>query len=115
MKQEVVIIDGEPKHVYANGKDLKNGFTRWVLEEWDNPTGLRDEPQYAAINVKGTDSIRVIIEIDTKKSKLDKGLIVPASAPIPVVIPIRYGKDKLEGIRYTTFRKLITHETTKDL
>ena len=115
MKEEVVIINGEPQNVYVNDKDLENGFTDWVMKQWDNPTGIHREPQYAAINVKGTDSIRVIIAIDSKESKLDKGLIVPASTPIPVIIPIRYGKDRLEGIRYTTFRKLITHKTTDDL
>lgn len=31
---------------------------------------------------------------------------------MPVTMPIRFGKDKLEGIRYTTFRKLVTHKTT---
>jgi hypothetical protein len=114
MKEEVVIINGEPHAVYVNGKDEENGFTHWVMKQWDNPTGIDREPQYAAINVKGTDSIGVIIEIDSKKSKLDKGLIVQKRV-IPVCIPIRYGKDKLEGIRYTTFRKLITHKNTDDL
>jgi hypothetical protein len=115
MREEVVIINGEPQNVYVNCRDLENGFTDWIMKQWDNPTGIHREPQYAAINVKGTDSIRVIIEIDSKESKLHKGLIVPASTPIPVIIPIRYGKDRLERIRYTTFRKLITHKTTDDL
>lgn len=67
--------------------------------------------------VKTTDSIRAIIEIDYEKSKLKQtpALIVPVGSPIPVNIPIRFGNDKLEGIRYTTFRKLITHKTTDDL
>jgi hypothetical protein len=114
MKEEVVIISGEPKNVYENGKDLTNGYTKWVYKQWDNPTAILREPQYAAIYVKGTQSIRVIIEID-KKSELEKGLINPVGSPIPVDIPIRFGDDKLEGIRYTTFRKLITHESTDDL
>lgn len=114
MKEEVVIISGEPENVYQNGKDLTNGFTKWVYEKWQNPIAMIREPQYAAIHVKGTQSIRVIIEID-KKSKLEKGLIITQGSPIPVDIPVRYGKDKLEGIRYTTFKKLITHESTDSL
>jgi hypothetical protein len=114
MKEEVVIIDGELRTVYVNGKDLDNGFTDWVMKQWDNPTGIDREPQYAAIYVKGTDSIRVIIEVDSKKSELSKGLIVQQRV-IPVFIPIRFGNDRLEGIRYTTFRKLITHKNTDDL
>lgn len=115
MKEEVVIIQGEPKNVYINGKDSKDGFTDWVTKQWDNPTGIRGEPQYVAIHVKGTDAIGVLIEIDSKKSKLQKGLIVPKGKPIAVSIPIRYGSDKLEGIRYTTFRKLLIHKSTDDL
>ncbi len=49
MKEEVVIINGEPRNVYNNGKDLEKGFTHWVLEKWDNPTGIRGEPQRARL------------------------------------------------------------------
>jgi hypothetical protein len=57
------------------------------------------------------------MEIDYKKSKLDEGVIIPLGRPISVYIPIkRFAKGHtLEKIRYTTFRKLITHESTKDL
>jgi hypothetical protein len=68
MKEEVVIINGDPKSVYVNGKDLKKGFTKWVTELWDAHIGIHGEPQYAAIHVRGTDSFRVIIEIDLKNS-----------------------------------------------
>jgi hypothetical protein len=115
MKEEVVIINGEPKNVFDNERNFDNGFTKWVTNKWDNPTAILGEPQYAAIYVKGSNSIQVIMEIDSKKSKLDKGLIIPVGSPIPVFIPIRFGNDTLEGIRYTTFRKLITHKTTDDL
>ena len=46
MKEEIVIIQGEPRHVYKNGRDLQNGFSKWVTEEWVNPTGIRGEPQF---------------------------------------------------------------------
>jgi hypothetical protein len=115
MKEEVVIIQGEPKNVYKNGKNPKNGFTDWVTKQWDNPTGILGEPQYAVIHVKGTGIIGVLMEIDFKKSKLQKGLIVPESDPVAISIPVRYGNDKLEGLRYTTFRKLLTHKTTDEL
>lgn len=114
MKEEVVIVHGDPTSVFQNG-DLNADFTKHVKERW-KASPITKEPQYVAIHVKGTNSIRAIMEIDYKKSELGKGIIVPAGKPIPVNIPIkRYGKDKLEKIRYTTFRKLITHESTKDL
>lgn len=94
---------------------MEADFTEHVKERW-KASPITREPQYIAIHVKGRKSIRVIIEIDHKRSELDKGIIVPKGKPIPVNIPIkRYGKDKLEKIRYTTFRKLITHESTDDL
>jgi len=115
MKEEVVIIQGEPKNVYKNKKDLEDGFSKWVTQNWSKTTGILGEPQYVAIHVKGEPRIRVIIEIDSEKSKLDQGLIIKKGQPITVDIPLRYGKDKLEGIRYTSFRKLITHKSTDDL
>ena len=114
MKEEVVIIQGYPENVYANKKDLEKGFAKRVSEKWINPTAILREPQYAAIHVTGTSSIRVIIEID-KKSKLEDGEIIPIGAPIPVDIPIRFGKNTLQQIKYTTFRKLVTHESADDL
>jgi hypothetical protein len=67
-----------------------------------------------AIHVNGTDLIEAIIEIDSK-STLKNGSVKNAGKAIHVHIPIRFGKDKLEGLRYTTFRKLITHESADDL
>lgn len=117
MKEEVVIITGYPDSVYDNGKDLANGFTKHVYKKWQNPVAILRELQYAAIFVTGTQSVLVIIEIDQKKSKLDQtpAIIVPLGSPIPVDIPIRIGSNKLQQIKYTTFRKLITHESTDDL
>ena len=114
MKEEVVIVQGRPDQVFQN-EDLEADFTKHVKERW-KASPITREPQYVAIHVKGTKSIRAIIEVDYKKSELEKGIVVPLGKPILVNIPIkRYGKDKLEKIRYTTFRKLITHESTDDL
>ena len=114
MKEELVIVNGRPNEVFVNG-DENADFTEHVKKRW-KASPITKEPQYVAIHVKGKKSIRVIIEIDYKKSELDEGIIVAKGKPIRVNIPInRYGKDKLEKTRYTTFRKLITHETTDDL
>ena len=117
MKEEVVIITGYPDSVYVNGKDLAKGFTKHVYKKWQHPVAILREPQYAAIFATGTQSVRVILEIDQKKSKLNQtpSIIVPFGSPIPVDIPIRIGGNKLQQIKYTTFRKLITHESTDDL
>jgi hypothetical protein len=114
MKEEVVIISGDIKNVYENGKDLTNGFTNYVYEKWKNPKAILQDPQYAALHVNGTDSIRAIMEIDFEKSDLKNGVIVPNSV-VAVEIPIRFGKNKLRGLQYTSFRKLITHVNTDSL
>jgi len=103
MKEELIILNGE--------SDFKK-----YLNNWNAKTPILKEPQYVAIHVKGTGLIQAILEIDYKKSKLSQGLIVPKGEPIFVQIPIKkYVGNNLEGSRYSTFRKLITHETTEDL
>jgi hypothetical protein len=55
----------------------------------------------------------VILEVDYKNSDLLKGIVCPKIEPIRVYIPIKaFSKDRLQGIRYTTFRTLITHNST---
>jgi hypothetical protein len=119
-KEELIIVEGKIGSVYVKGKEetdlIKPEFTEYVTEEWNAHKAINGEPQYVAIHVKGTRSIRVIMEIDHKDSRLDEGHIVPLGKPISVYIPIRrYGKNKLRGINYTTFKKLITHKSTDDL
>ena len=114
MKEELVIISGELESVYENGKDMTDGFTKHVSEKWKNPKAILQEPQYVALYVKGTDSIRAIMEIDSEKSDLKKGVIVPGWV-LDVNIPVRFGDNKLQNLKYTTFRKLITHTNTDDL
>jgi len=77
---------------------------------------IKGEPQYLAIHVKGKGAIYAMLEIDYNNSKLAEGKIVPQGEPIHVYIPIKsYAGNNLEGITYTTFRNLITHETSTDL
>ena len=119
-KEEIVIIEGKIDSVYEKGREetdfIKPEFTEYVTKRWNVHKAIVGEPQYAAIHVKGTKSIRVIIEIDQTSSTLDKGIIVPVGKPISVYIPIRrYGKNKLRGTNYTNFKKLITHKSTDDL
>ena len=119
MKKEVVIVNGEPEEVFEDGKVdefVNPRFTEHVREKWNAHAPIVGEPQYVAIHVNGTDSIRVIMEIDSKRSKLPDKIIVPEGKPIPVYIPIRFAKNHtLQKITYSTFRKLITHESTKDI
>jgi len=107
MKEEVVILPAEEKWVFENEKfsPIMKG-----KRPFKNPLNLNREPQFAAILIKGKSEVQVIAEIDCKKSNLEKREIWLKN-PIRVNIPIRFGKDKLQGIRYTTFRKLITHRT----
>lgn len=131
MKAEVAIVNGNAWEVYedvkANEKIGKEEyifakFTKHVTEEWHTdkdengkPKAILGDPQYVAIHVKWTRSIRVILEIDYEKSNLLKGEICPQGYPIRVYIPIKkYSQDRLHGIRYTTFRTFITHESTAD-
>jgi hypothetical protein len=109
MKEEVAIISAEKKFVL----DENNEFTDKIKGKsvFRNPVNFDREPQFLAIFIKGEKSLQVIAEIDSEKSDLRNGEIWMKNA-IPVTIPIRFGKDKLEGIRYTTFRKLVTHKTT---
>ncbi len=119
MKEEIAIIRGEPKDVYKNGEDMTNGFTSFVLKEWHNPTPLLRNPQFVAFRVKGEKWVAIINEVDAKNSEFEKGIIRFADSrdafPILVKIPLRFVKDTLEQIRYTTFRKLLTHESAADL
>ena len=124
MKAEVAIVNGNADQVYQTGEvnNIFAEFTKHVTEEWHTdkdqngkPKAIRGDPQYVAIHVNKTDSFRVIMEIDYQKSKLSEGKIVPKGKPIPVYIPIKkFSKDALQGIRYTTFRTLITHESTAE-
>jgi hypothetical protein len=113
MKEEVIIVPGKPENVFKRGK-LDDEFEKYVYK-WDAYTAIRREPQYVAYFVTGTSSIRAIAEIDYKKSDFDKGTIAIIGEPFRVNIPVRFGKDKLQNPKYTTFRKLLTHESTDDL
>ena len=113
MKEEVIIIPGKPENVFKKGK-MDGEFEKYVYN-WDAYSAIRREPQYVAYYVTGTNSIRAIAEIDLKKSKLDRGIIAINGEPIRVNIPVRFGKDTLQNPRYTTFKKLLTHESTDDL
>ena len=119
LKEEVVIVNGAPNSVFENGncnEFIEPKFTKYVNKRWNARQPIIREPQYVAIHVTGTNSIRVIIEIDYHNSNLKEGIIVPLGDPISVYIPIkRFGENKLQGIKYTTFRKLITHESANDL
>jgi len=122
MKEEIVILNGAPKEVFKGGKIPKEfgeqiKFADPILKRWTrkNNRGLDREPQYVAIHVNGTKSIWVIREIDIKRSSLENGEIAWTGDPIVIFTPTRFGKYKLRGNKYTTFRKLITHKSTKDL
>lgn len=111
-KEELVIVPGKKESVFN-----ENGyFTKYVdgRAEWQVGTPIKGGPEYVAIYVANTNSVQVIAEVNTKKSKLKDG-IVAMENPIKVSIPVRFGKNKLQGITYSTFRKLITHKTTDDL
>jgi hypothetical protein len=131
MKAEVAILNGEPYEVYENKRIKKNQkigeqehiftpFKSHVTEGWQwdkdkngKPKAILGNPQYVVIHVNGTHSFRVILEIDYDKSDLHTGKVVCLGEPIRVYIPIKkFSKDRLQGIRYTTFRKLLTHEST---
>jgi len=121
MKTEIAILNGEPYEVY-DIEDRKIGekehiftpFRKHVTQGWQwdkdkngEPKSILRNPQYVAIHVKGTHSFRVILEIDYEKSDLSKGTVVCQGEPIRVYIPIKkFSKDRLQGIRYTTFRTL---------
>ena len=109
MKEEVAVISARRKWVF----DENDNFTDKIQGNsvFKNPKNFDREPQYLAIFITGENSFQVIAEVDYEKSDLNDGKIWMKNA-IPVTIPIRFGRDKLEGIRYTTFRKLITHKTT---
>ena len=112
-KEEVLIVPGKAESVFVNG-DWERGFTEYVTNRWDASAPIAREPAYIAIFVSDTKSVQVVAELDYKRSQLDKGLIA-MNNPQKVCIPIRFGKDTLQKFRYTTFRKLLTHETTDDL
>lgn len=109
MKEEVATISAERKWVFDENDDLTGKITGKQL--FTNPVNFDREPQYIALFVKGEKSFQVIAEVDQQRSDLKNGKIWMQN-PIQVNIPIRFGRDKLEGIRYTTFRKLISHKNT---
>lgn len=124
-------MNGEPHFVYKGIKEnqrigdeenIFTEFTKYVTDGWQwdrdkngKPKAIRGDPQYVAIHVNGTHSFRAILEIDYEKSDLKKGKVVCQGNPIRVYIPIKeFSQDRLQGIRYTTFRELVTHKSTKD-
>jgi hypothetical protein len=116
VKEEVILVPGKPENVFKGGKAHRE-FAKYVYE-WDiapSGTAIRREPMYVAYYVSGTNSVRAIAEVDLRKSKLNKGVIVITGEPIRVNIPIRFGNDTLQSHKYTTFKKLLTHESTDDL
>jgi len=101
--------------------DELNPFINRILgkEVFDPHLNLRREPEYVAIMINDEISIQAIAEVDYTKSDLRNRKLWMKNA-IRVMIPIRFGKapkhkDTLQGIRYTSFRKLITHKTTRYL
>jgi hypothetical protein len=109
MKEEVVILPVENKWIFDEMGTLSDKVTG--EDVFWNPVNIDREPQFAALFVKGEKAVRAIAEIDLQRSDLKNGKVLLKN-PICVEIPIRFGRDKLEGIRYTTFRKLITHKNT---
>ena len=107
MKEELVILPTEEKWVFDNGEfsPIMKGLKPYVSGK-----SLKREPAFAAILIEGKSEVQVIAEVDYKKSKLEEKEIWLKN-PIRVSILIRFGKDTLQGIRYTTFRKLIIHKT----
>ena len=107
MKEEIAVISAERKWVFNETSALTDRITG--KDVFMNPVNFDREPQFVAIFVKGEKSIQVIAEVDQQRSDLRNGKVWMQN-PIQVNIPIRFGKDKLEGIRYTTFRKLVSHK-----
>lgn len=129
MKAEVVILNGDAKSVYEIDDEIDykvedlifKPFTKHVKEIWgtDKVNGkrraIKNDPQYVAIHILKKDFIGVIFEIDYQNSKLPEGEVCAQGDPIRVYIPIKkFSQDRLQGIRYTTFRTLITHESTAE-
>lgn len=116
LKEEVLLVPGKPESVFKSG-ELDGDFTeivyRWSIEP--RGSAIRREPMYVAYFVSGTGSVRVVAEVDVKRSKLSEGVVVILGEPIRVNIPVRFGKDTLQSHKYTTIRKLLTHESTDDL
>lgn len=112
LKEEIILNVAEEKYVFNED----GSFSNIVLgkKPFIASSNLARDPQYIAIPIAGEGEVRIIAEVDYKKSDLRKGKIWLEN-PISVNIPLRFGKDKLENIRYTTFKKLITHESTDDL
>jgi hypothetical protein len=109
MKEETAIISSERRWIFDESGDITDRVKGKSV--FKNPVNFEREPQFIAIFIKGENEFRIIAEIDEEKSSLRNGRIWMKNA-LEVNIPIRFGKDKLEGIRYTTFRKLVTHKTT---
>jgi hypothetical protein len=117
VREEVVIIPAERKWIF----DGENNFTNRMLgkEMFDPHVNLRREPDYVAIMINDENSVQVIAEVDYGRSDLKSRELWVKNA-IKVMIPIRFGKATkhkytLQGVKYTTFRKLLTHKTTSYL
>lgn len=112
LKEEIVLNVAEKKWIFnkdGSFTDIVQGKKPFIAS-----ANLARDPQYIAIPIKGESAVRIIAEIDYSKSDLRTGKIWLQNA-IPVNIPIRFGKDTLENIRYTTFKKLVTHKNTDEL
>jgi hypothetical protein len=120
MEDEVVIIEVEPKITGFDNFDCEPGTTSAIcnyekeLYEVNQPVTCR--PTYLAIRGRGGNHVQLLFEIDQVKSIFEKGQIVPKGKPIKGIIFLQLNDKSPTSniIWYTSFRTLLTHNSTEE-
>jgi len=118
MKDEVVIIEAEPK--LSDGKKDPDGtysmLCNYEKELYEVNQPITRRPKYAAVRDVGSNQISLLFKIDHAKSVFEKGQIVPQGKPAKVTIYLRKkNQDSTDNIIwYTSFQTLLMHNSTEE-
>jgi hypothetical protein len=120
MEDEVVIIEVEPKITGFDTFDCEPGTTsakcNYEKELYEVNQPVTRRPTYLAIRGRGGNHVQLLFEIDQVKSIFEKGQIVPKGKPIKGIIFLQLNDKSSTSniIWYTSFRTLLTHNSTDE-
>jgi hypothetical protein len=122
MDDEVVIIEVKPKICDINTFDCEPGTfsvrTNFERELYEVNQPISYKPKFLAIRDPDTCQVELLYRIDLTKSAFEKGQITPLGKPLTKVhIPLRPNRNRSlmrHKIWYTSFEKLLTHNSTDE-
>jgi hypothetical protein len=119
LEDEVVIIEVRPKMCNVRNEPepgIWSGSCNYEKELYEVNQSITRRPEYLAIRNPDTFYIELLFRIDQAKSRFEKGQIVPQGNPIKIIFRLQVKSKSLKKnvIWYTTFRTLLTHNSTDE-